>query len=136
MIPFFPFKTYEEALLSPQVQKWAEGEIVHTVRKCGCDKCAHLLSLRVQRRKEYLHRHRNKFLAYNKAYQHMLRDRAEAKGRPRQLNLGWQSHDASIDADWEFYQSVHAYAKSKGETVSSLVKKLLQKEIKKGVPRD
>lgn len=127
------YKPYEEALLSPKVRKWIDGEIVHEVRKCGCDKCNHLLSLRVQRRKEYLQSIRGKMLAYNKAYQTMIRDRAVAMGRPRQLNLAWQANDPRIDADWEFYQAVHAFAKSKGITVNQLVKKALQKEIKKGV---
>ena len=128
-----PYRNYEAAVLTPQVQIWIDGEVIHKVRKCGCDKCNHLLSLRVQRRKEYLLRNRDKHMAYNKAYQVMLRKRAEAAGRPRILNLSWQASDPMNDADWNFYQEVHAYVKSKGVTVNKLVKALLQKELKKGV---
>lgn len=128
-----PLKTYEQMLLAPHSKMFIDGETIHIVRKCGCEKCASIIAVRVQNRKDWKLRNREKSNSYNKAYQQMLRARAEAMGRPRTLSLSWLSSDASNNSDWEFYQAVNSYADSKGLSVNKLIKILLEKEIKKGV---
>jgi hypothetical protein len=125
-------RPYEKVLENIKVRHWTDGEVVHHIRKCECDKCKHILNLRVERRKKYMlersPRDNLKATAYSKA----MRSLAVSKGRPQHIQLGWCG-SPWVDADYEFFLSVREYAKANSVSINELIKTLLKKEIKKGV---
>ena len=125
-------RPYEGVVENIKLRHWTEGEVVHIVCKCECDKCKHILNLRAEHRKQYMQKRRPQDIIALRAYQKTMRSLAVSKGRPKHIQLMW-SGSPWIDADYEFYLSVRGYAKANGVTTSELIKTLLKKEMKKGV---
>lgn len=125
-------RAYDKALENIRVRHWTDGDIVHHIRKCECDKCKHILNLRVEHRKKYMLERRPQDTIALRVWQKTMRSLAVSKGRHKHIQLTWTGAPW-VEADYEFFLSVREYAKSKGVSTSELIKTLLKKEIKKGV---
>lgn len=124
--------TYEMALANSSLHMWTDGDALHKIKSCACDKCGELRSVRVAKREAYRKEYRKTNSEKIVAYQSALRDFAASKGRPRCISVSWQGC-SWLDKDYELWLAVRNYCESKSLSPAELVKKLLQKEIKKGV---
>lgn len=125
-------RTYKDALASTNSHSWIDGDTLHRISRCECDKCKEIKRIRAIKREEYCKSYRKSKRKEILAYNQSMRSLAFAKGRQKNISLAW--HGCSwIDEDYEFWLAVRSYCKSKSIKTSKLVRNLLAEEIKKGV---
>lgn len=127
----FP-QAYEAVVANPTKRYWTDGDIVHRVSKCECDKCKLIMQERLSRRVKYTADYRNANRAKLHNYQRALRAHSTSLGRPTHIQVMWCG-SPWIEKDFEFYTQCREFAKSNSMSVNEFVRSALSDAIKKGV---
>lgn len=122
--------TYEQAIARPSTHKWIDGNEIHIVCKCSCDKCESIRTKRVESRKNYLDSYRNDPANQerHKLYQAKLRKVGKAKTGLACLPVGWTGCGYRDD-HIAFYDSVKAFCFKNGVSVNEMVYLAVSKYI-------
>ena len=129
----YKFLTFEEAIARPRTQMWIDGNEIHKVSKCSCDKCDLIRTKRVELRKNYLdsYRHEPANRERHKLYQAELRKVGKAKTGLACLTVGWAGYGYRDD-HIAFYDSVKTFCFKNGVSVNEMVYLAVSKYMKGG----
>jgi UDP-N-acetyl-D-mannosaminuronate dehydrogenase len=124
--------TYEEAIAKPRTHVWAEGNEIHRVSKCSCDKCGSIRMKRIEHRNNYITAYRNdpSTKERHRLYQAYLRKIGKEKCGIASLSVGWTGFSYRDD-HIAFYNSVKAFCEANGLSVNEMVMLAVTKYMKR-----
>lgn len=118
----FKLPSFDEALANTRSPLWVEGEEIHRVAKCSCDKCGLIRAKRVEHRKSYIASYNNNPVnkERHKLYQKHLRKLGKQKTGVACIQLAWAGSPFN-DKHHEFYKSVKAFCEANSLSVNEMV---------------